>query len=102
MVCASHASSRLRSLAHIDNGRIRILLSTKDFGIHNWLDARGYRSGVVTWRASTPDQPAAPTVTVIRVDQIDDYFDPTQRISEQDRAGATVARQRHFAERNTP
>jgi hypothetical protein len=85
-----------------DNGRVRILLSTKDFGIHNWLDARGHRTGVVTWRASTPDQPAAPTVTVIRVDQIDDAFDSTQRITEQDRADAIVLRQRHFAERNTP
>jgi hypothetical protein len=81
---------------------VRILLSTKDFGVRNWLDARGYRSGVVTWRASTPDQPATPTVTVIRVDQIDEYFDPAQRVSDQDWAAAVLARLRHFAERNTP
>ena len=88
--------------SQIDNGRVRILLSTKDFGAHNWLDARGYRSGVVTWRASTPDQPATPTVTVIRADQIDDYFDPAHRVSDQYRAAAMLARLRHFAERNTP
>jgi hypothetical protein len=88
--------------SQIDNGRVRILLSTKDFGVHNWLDARGYRSGVVTWRASTPNQPATPTVTVIRTGQIDEYFDPTQRISDQDRAAAMLARLRNFAERNTP
>jgi hypothetical protein len=58
--------------SQIDNARVRILLSTKDFGVHNWLDASGYRSGVVTWRASTPDQPATPKVTVIRADQIDE------------------------------
>jgi hypothetical protein len=27
--------------SQIDNGRVRILLSTSDFGVHNWLDARG-------------------------------------------------------------
>ena len=88
--------------SQIDNARVRILLSTKDFGVHNWLDASGYRSGVVTWRASTPDQPATPKVTVIRADQIDQHFNPAQRVSDQDRATATVARLRHFAERNTP
>jgi hypothetical protein len=80
---------------------VRILLSTKGFGVHNWLDARGYRNGVVTWRASAPDQPATPTVAVIRVDQIDEYFDPTWRVSDQERAAAMSARLRHFAERNT-
>ena len=88
--------------SRIDNGRVRILLSTNDFGVHNWLDAGGYRSGVVTWRASAPDQPATPTVTVIRTDQIDEYFDPAQRVSDHDRAAAMSARLRHFAERNTP
>jgi hypothetical protein len=58
-----------------EDGRVRVLLSTKDFGVHNWLDARRYRSGVVTWRASTPDQPAAPTVTVVDENQVDEYFD---------------------------
>jgi hypothetical protein len=88
--------------SQIDNGRVRILLSTKDFGVHNWLDARGYRSGVVTWRASTPDQPATPTVTAIRADQIDEYFNPVQRASDQDRAATMLARLRHFAEQNIP
>jgi hypothetical protein len=88
--------------SHIDTGRVSVLLSTEDFGVPNWLDASGYRSGVVTWRASTPDQPATPTVTAIRADQIDEYFDPTQRVSDQNRAAAMSARLRHFAERDTP
>ena len=87
-----------QSLAH--NGRVRVLLSTQDLGVHNWLDARGYRSGVVTWRASSPEQPATPTVTVIRVDEIDEYFGADQRITMDARAQALEARVRHFAERN--
>jgi hypothetical protein len=88
--------------SQIDNGRVRILLSTQDFGVHNWLDARGYRSGILTWRASTRGQPATPTVTVIDVDQIDEYFDAAHRISGQDRVATMMARHQHFAERNTP
>jgi hypothetical protein len=88
--------------SQIADGRVRVLLSTKDFGVHNWLDARGYRSGVVTWRASTPDQPVTPTITVIREDQLDDYFGLEQRITPEERARAIDARIRHFAERNTP
>lgn len=83
------------------NGRVRILLSTEDFGVQNWLDARGYRSGVVTWRASTRNQPVSPSLTTISVDQIGEYFDPAERISEHDRARAIEARIHHFAERNT-
>ncbi|APE17657.1 hypothetical protein BOH72_22735 [Mycobacterium sp. WY10] len=83
------------------DGRVRILLSTQDFGVPNWLDARGYRGGVVTWRASTPNQPAAPTVTVIGTDEIDRYFDPSQRLTAAERAAAMVKRHAHFAERNT-
>jgi hypothetical protein len=86
----------------VDEGRVRILLSAHDFGVRNWLDARGYRSGVVTWRASTPEQPTAPTLKVINVGEIDDNFDASRRVTEDERAAAMDARLRHFAARNTP
>ena len=86
----------------VEDGRVRILLSTQDFGVRNWLDARGHRSGVVTWRASRHEQPAAPTLGVIKTDEIGDYFDDSQRVTEAERAAAMEARLRHFAARNTP
>ena len=86
----------------IEDGRVRVLLSGEDGGVHNWLDARGYRSGIVTWRATSSEQPATPTATVIRTDHIDAYFDPARRITASERAAALSARHRHFAERNTP
>jgi hypothetical protein len=98
----THQTSLNLGQSLVEDGRVRILLSTEDFGVHNWLDARGYNHGVVTWRASTPQQPAVPTVTVIQVGQVGDYFDATQRVSNADRAAAMAARQRHFIERNTP
>lgn len=85
-----------------DDGRVRILLSTRDFGVSNWLDARGYRSGVVTWRASAPMQPGTPVVTVIGTDEIDVHFDPAHRLTPAGRATALAKRHAHFAERNTP
>ncbi len=86
----------------VEAGRVRILLFTSDFGVQNWLDARGYRSGVVTWRASTPEQPATPTMKVIKASEIDDHFDASLRVSDDERAASVEARLRHFAARNTP
>jgi len=88
--------------SQIVDGHVRILLSTNDFGVPNWLDARGYRTGVVTWRATTPTQPSTPVVTVIGTDEIDRYFDPSGRLTPAERAAALAKRQRHFAERNIP
>jgi hypothetical protein len=86
--------------SHIDGDHVRVLLAGEDLGVDNWLDARGYRSGVVTWRATTAEQPATPTATVIDIDRIDEYFDPTRRVTADARAAALSARHRHFAERN--
>ncbi|WP_179466556.1 hypothetical protein [Mycolicibacterium vinylchloridicum] len=88
--------------SEITDGHVRILLSTKDFGVPNWLDARGYRSGVVTWRATTTTQPAAPVITVIGTDEIDRHFDPAYRLTPAERAVALAKRHAHFADRNTP
>lgn len=88
--------------SQIEGGRVRILLSTKDFGVHNWLDARGYNSGVVTWRASTPNQPNTPTITVIQEDHVEDYFGGEPRVTPAQRADAIEARIRHFSHRNVP
>jgi hypothetical protein len=83
-----------------DDDHVRVLVSTEDIGVDNWLDARGYRSGIVTWRATTPEQPATPTATLIDIDRIDEYFDPARRVTADQRAAALLARQRHFSERN--
>ncbi|MEA2732664.1 MAG: hypothetical protein QOF70_7139 [Acetobacteraceae bacterium] len=70
-----------------------------DDQVVDW-SAEGAHLGNESW--TVPDQPATPTVTVVRADQIDEFFDPTQRVTDQDRAAAVMARLRHFAERNTP
>jgi hypothetical protein len=87
--------------SHTDDDHVRVLVASEDVGVDNWLDARGYRSGVVTWRATAAAQPPTPTATVIDIDDVDDYFDPSRRISADQRAAALSARQRHFGERNS-
>lgn len=87
--------------SQVADGRVRILLSSKDFGVPNWLDTRGYRGGVVTWRASAARQPSTPVVTVIGSDEVDRYFDPSQRLTPAQRAADLAKRRTHFAERNT-
>ncbi|MBJ7358738.1 hypothetical protein [Nocardioides sp.] len=88
--------------SQVVDGRVRVLLSTQDHGVHNWLDARGYRSGIATWRVTRAEAPPGPTVTVISTSEVDDWFDPAQRVSEAERSAALARRRRHFAARNTP
>jgi hypothetical protein len=97
---ATRQTSLNLAQSQTDGDRVRVLLSTEDLGVQNWLDARGYRSGVVTWRATAAEQPATPTATVIDIDRVDEYFDPARRVTAEQRAAALLARQRHFAERN--
>jgi hypothetical protein len=97
---ATRQTSLNLAQSHTDDNHVRVLVSTEDVGVDNWLDARGYRSGVVTWRVTTAEQPATPVATVIDVDRVDEYFDPSRRVSADRRAAALLARQRHFAERD--
>jgi len=84
------------------DGVVRVLVAADDPGVGNWLDARGYRSGIVTWRTSVIEQPPPPTVTKIRLADIEDHFGPSSRISRAGRTRAIAARERHFANRDTP
>jgi hypothetical protein len=98
---ATRQTSLNRAQSHTDGNRVRVLVAAQDIGVENWLDARGYSSGVVTWRATAAEQPATPTATVIDIDDVDEYFDPSRRVTAAQRAAALSARQRHFAERDT-
>jgi len=83
-----------------DDNHVRVLVSTEEVGVDNWLDARGYRTGIVTWRATAVEQPATPIATVMDIGDVDEYFDQSRRITADQRAAALLARQRHFSERN--
>jgi hypothetical protein len=99
---ATRQTSLNLAQSQVVDGRVRVLVSTEDHGVANWLDARGYRSGIATWRVTRGDAPPAPEVTVIKAGEVGDWFGPAQRITAAGRAAAIAARQRHFAARNTP
>lgn len=96
---ATRQTSLTLSQSRIDDGRIRVLLACEDVGVRNWLDARGYRNGVATWRATTPVAPPAPSVTKIALADVDDFFDPSDRLTDDERASDMAARLRHFERR---
>jgi hypothetical protein len=83
-------------------GRVRVLLSAEDVGVHNWLDARGQHKGLVTWRVSSPTAPGSAEVAKISLADVDGLFADTERVTQERRAQAVAKRLRHFAERNTP
>lgn len=81
----------------VDEGRrVRVLLSNSDLGVHNWLDARGYTSGLATWRTTHDHSPETPRLTVIKESDVWDYFPAAQRITPECRNEAIRLRQRHF------
>ena len=65
-----------------------------------WMaDHLGYREAIISCLGLAA---AAPTATVIDLDDINEYFGPSRRVTADQRAAALLARQRHYAERDTP
>jgi hypothetical protein len=76
--------------------RVRVSLANHDLGVHNWLDARGYTSGIATWRTTHVASPQSPVVTVIQESEVWEHFPASQRVTPRQRAEAIRKRQRHF------
>jgi hypothetical protein len=85
-----------------DGNRVRVLLSRRDVGVHNWLDGRGHANGMVTWRTTYDTAPEPMHVEVIDLADVDRHFPAEARVTPEQRAVQIAARQAHFAERNTP
>lgn len=82
------------------DGRARFVLSPTDPGVPNWLDTRGRREGIVLLRNyRTPQDTAAPTVTVLKADDLRDALPAeTPQVSvEQRRQALRSRRDDHLA-----
>ena len=95
---------RQTSLSHeqvsIDgDGRVRVVVSHRDPGVANWLDAGGRRDGLLTIRwfwpgSSDPD----PTTRVVKVGELASDLPPdTVRVDAAQRIAALQERRRHLA-----
>jgi hypothetical protein len=83
-----------------DDGRIRAVISHRDLGVDNWLDAGGRQRGLCTLRWFWPLSEAAPEPTA-RLVHVDDVWSElpadTVRVSAEERAESLASRRRHLA-----
>jgi hypothetical protein len=89
-----------RQLRLSDDGRIRAVISHRDLGVDNWLDAGGRQRGLCTLRWFWPLSDAAPepTARLVHVDEVWDGLPAdTIRVTSEDRAALLDSRRRHLA-----
>lgn len=96
---------RITSLNHrqarvSDDGRIRAVVSHRDPGVDNWLDAGGRRNGLCTLRWFWPlsDDAPGPIARVVPVDEVWDALPAgTVRVTADERTALLDSRRRHLA-----
>ncbi len=83
-----------------DDAKVRIVISHRDPGVQNWLDAGGRRDGLLMNRwIWTTDNPV-PEGTVVAVDELHTVLpESTPRFSAAERAAQLAARRDHLARR---
>ena len=82
------------------DGRIRIVVASRDPGVANWLDTTGLAEGVFQFRfvwARTTPQPSAHCVSLVRLPE--ELPKGTVRVTPAQRRRAISVRQRHVARR---
>lgn len=83
-----------------DDGRLRFVVSHRDPGVDNWLDAGGRQRGLCTLRWFWPrsDDAPDPQAAVVGVDEVWAHLPAdTVRVTAGERADLLAARRRHLA-----
>ena len=52
------------------DGRVRLVMTHRDPGVHNWLDTQGFQRGNVTYRHMLEGQPAALNTRTVKYDEL--------------------------------
>jgi len=94
LVSLNHAQARVD-----DDGVVRLVLSHRDPGVANWLDAADRRTGLFTFRAFwTSGEVALPRARVLPLDEVATAL-PAQSptITPAERAATMAQRRRHLA-----
>ena len=95
---------RITSLNHrqariSDDGRIRFVVSHRDPGVDNWLDAGGRQRGLATLRWFWPEGDSAPdpSASVVPVEEVWSHLpSDTMGVSAPERAELLALRRRHL------
>lgn len=102
-VTRRQSSLNFASAEKDEDGRYRLVLSSKDPGVANWIDIGGHPRGVMTWRATTDVKPQTPSTTVVPLGKLSGYLPKsTQRVTPKERKQTIRARQDHMRRRLAP
>ena len=78
--------------------RIRVVVSHRDPGVANWLDAGGRRDGMAHFRCFWADEAPTPQTTVVPVSEVVTHLPAgTPTVDAAERAAVMAARRRHLA-----
>ena len=96
-----HQSSLNEHQANVDSdGILRVVVSSRDPGVANWLDAAGHSNGAMILRCVRTETAPTPTARVVKFSDIDSTLPAeTKRVTAQERARIIEARRRAVHER---
>ena len=96
-----HQSSLNAHQAIVDpDGILRVVVSSRDPGIANWLDAAGHSNGAMILRCVRTETAPTPMARVVKFADVDSALPAeTKRVTAQERAGIIEARRRAVHER---
>ena len=96
-----HQSSLNAHQAIVDpDGILRVVVSSRDPGVANWLDAAGHSNGAMILRCVRTETAPTPTTRVVKFADVDSALPAeTKRVTAQQRAGIIEARRRAVHER---
>jgi hypothetical protein len=82
------------------DGKLRVVVSAKDPGVHNWLDTAGYPSGVIQGRWTDTSSTPMPTARKVPVAQVMEHLPGDMRmVTPQERDTIIRDRLAHFQQR---
>ena len=96
-----HQSSLNAHQAVVDaDGILRVVVSSRDPGVANWLDAAGHSNGSMILRCVRTDTAPVPTTRVVPFAELDRVLpEGTARVTPDERADVIAARRRSVFER---
>ena len=96
-----HQSSLNAHQAHVDSdGILRVVVSSRDPGVANWLDAAGHSNGAIILRCVRTETAPTPTTRVVKFTDIESVLPAeTKRVTAQERARIIAARRRAVYDR---
>ena len=96
-----HQSSLNAHQAHVDSdGVLRVVISSRDPGVANWLDAAGHSNGAMILRCVRTESAPTPTARVVKFADVGSELPAgTKWVTEAERAAIIEARRRAVHER---